>query len=128
MRSVAFHPDGSTLASASKDKTIKLWNVSSGFLIGTIDYAAALRSLCFHPSGLVLATGSYDNKIILWNFTDRSCITTLEGHSNRVRMVCFDPTGTVLVSGSKDKTVWLWTLPKQLHSPRLQNDVQDTSK
>src|SRR5260370_33290781 len=65
--SVAFAPDGKTLATGSADRTVRLWLVSTGRLQqelrGHTDYVSALA---FAPDGRILATGSYDQTARLW--------------------------------------------------------------
>ncbi|WP_414590263.1 WD40 repeat domain-containing protein, partial [Scytonema sp. PCC 10023] len=68
--SVAFSPDGKTVASASEDKTIKLWNISTGQQISTFTgHTDKVFSVAFSPDGKTVASASEDNTIKLWNIS-----------------------------------------------------------
>ena len=106
--SVAFSPDGQTLASASLDKTIKLWNVSTGKLLQTLSgHSDWVRSVAFSPDGQTLASGSQDKTIKLWNVTTGKLLQTLSRHSYGINSVAFSPDSQTLASGSSDKTIKL---------------------
>ncbi|MBD2568630.1 protein kinase domain-containing protein [Anabaena lutea] len=109
VKSVAFSPDGQTLASGSGDNTIKLWNVNTGKLLQTLPgHSSAVSSLAYSPDGQTLASGSYDHTIKLWNVTTGKLLQTLPGHSQSIRSVAFSPDGQTLASGSADETIKLW--------------------
>ena len=112
VRSVAFSPDGSLLASRSHDK-IKLWDVATLTNIATLEGdigpgSGWFFSVAFSPDGLLLASGYTDRTVKLWDVATLTNIATLEGHTDMVTSVAFSPDGSLLASGSTDKTVKLW--------------------
>ncbi len=111
VNSVAFSPDGKTLASASTDNTIKLWNLDTGKEITTLSgHSDRVNSVAFSPNGKTLASASTDKMIKLWNLDTGEEITTLSGHRDSVNSVAFSPNGKTLASASPDKMIKSWNL------------------
>jgi WD40 repeat protein len=111
VNSVAYSPDGQTLASGSVDSTIKLWNVKTGNLLQTLEgHSYSVNSVAYSPDGQTLASGSEDNTIKLWNVKTGKLLQTLEGHSYSVNSVAYSPDGQTLASGSVDSTIKLWNV------------------
>jgi WD40 repeat protein len=120
--SVAFHPTAQLLATSSRDKTVRLWLLSSdnssatcvATLEGRSNYNDWVYSVAFHPTAQLLATGSHDKTARLWllssDNSSATCVATLEGHSGSVNSVAFHPTAQLLATGSGDRTVRLWLL------------------
>ncbi|MDZ8026876.1 MAG: AAA-like domain-containing protein [Nostoc sp. DedQUE11] len=113
VNSIVFSPNGKTLASASRDNTIKLWNLDTGKEITTLKgHSQEVNSVVFSPDGKTLASASADNTIKLWNLDTGKEITTLRGHSQEVNSVVFSPDGKTLASASRDNTIKLWNFDK----------------
>lgn len=107
--SVCFSPKARILASGSDDRTVKLWDLSTGSEMATLRrHAEGVTSVCFSPDGKILASGSWDATIVLWDVDKQEIHTTLFGHSYAVNVVRFSPDGRDLASGSDDGTVRLW--------------------
>jgi WD40 repeat protein len=95
------------LASGSCDKTIKLWDTTTGNCLATlIGHADWVHSLIELRDGR-LASASRDKIIKLWDTTTGSCLNTLTGHTDEVRSLIELKDGH-LASASHDKTIKLW--------------------
>lgn len=110
VNAVAIAADCQTLASASDDKTIRLWDLPTGKERSILrDHSNFVKSVTFHPTQThLLASGSKDRTIKLWNTHTREVLQTLTGHQNQVNTVSFSPDGQILATGSADKMIILW--------------------
>ncbi|MCA2605172.1 WD40 repeat domain-containing protein [Microcystis sp. M26BS1] len=109
--SVSFSRDGRTLASGSRDNTIKLWNIRTGKEIRTLQgHNSRVSSVSFSRDGKTLASGSDDKTIKLWNVETGQEIRTFKGHNGSVFSVSFSPDGKTLATSSGDNTIKLWNV------------------
>ncbi len=107
--SVAYSPDGTTLAGGSSDGTVQLWDAVSGAPKATLTgHTGAVTSVAYSPDGATLATGSRDSTVWLRDAVSGAPKATLTGHTGYVNSVAYSPDGTTLASGSDDSTVRLW--------------------
>jgi WD40 repeat protein len=104
---VAFSRDGKILASASRDKTVKLWR-TDGTLITTLPHEDGVNGVVFSPDGKTIASASSDKTVKLWR-TNGTLITTLQ-HEAPVNGVAFKPDSKAIASAGSDKTVKLWRI------------------
>ncbi|NJM71302.1 MAG: protein kinase [Scytonema sp. RU_4_4] len=101
-----------TLASGSFDTTLKLWNLSTGKEIITIEgNAGSVYSVATSPDGRTVASANGNNTIKLWNLSTGQEIHTLYGHSSSVESVAISPDSKMLASASFDGSIKLWELP-----------------
>ncbi|NEO99822.1 MAG: hypothetical protein F6K58_14315, partial [Symploca sp. SIO2E9] len=114
--SVAFSRDGKTIASASEDNTVKLWNLEGKELITLRGHSDVVISVAFSPDGKTIASASADETVKVWNLQGK-LLHTLTRHRNVVNSVAFSPDGKTIASASRDKTVKVWNLQgKLLHT------------
>jgi WD40 repeat protein len=111
IRSVAWSPDGSKIATASDDGTIwSPWSSSSGsLLLSYTGHSDSVSSVAWSPDGSKIATASWDGTARVWSSSSGSTLLTLTGHRKAVSSVAWSPDGSKIVTGSQDSTARVWS-------------------
>jgi coatomer subunit beta' len=112
---VRFNPrDSNTFASASLDRSIKVWGLTASTahfsLEGNGSHEKGVNCIDYYPGGdkPYLLSGADDRTVKIWDYQTKACIQTLEGHAHNVTSVCFHPRLPLIISSSEDGTVRLW--------------------
>jgi WD40 repeat protein len=133
----SYSPDGKYLATASYDRTVRLWDVSDPSRPKALGkpltgHTSWVSSAVFSPDGRTLASAGDDGEIRLWDVRDprspRSSGAPLTGHDGTIYLVAFSPDGRTLASVGEDRTVRLWDVsdpsrPKALGKPLTGHDA-----
>jgi WD40 repeat protein len=114
VNTVAVSPDGTRIASASYDRTVKIWELDerrAGLRARPEEFSGATPQVCvaFSPDGARLASGDWSGIIKLWDLKTGESFA-LKGHPDRLFAVAFSPDGTRLASSGKDSAVKVWDL------------------
>lgn len=106
---VVYGPDGTWLASASRDGTIKFWDPVSGQQVSSIEaHEGSVRALAVSRDGSYLASAGYDQLLKLWDAESHELIRTIRDHEGPINAVTFSPNGDRIASASDDQTIKLW--------------------
>ncbi|MGD1937528.1 MAG: hypothetical protein ACFCA4_08240 [Cyanophyceae cyanobacterium] len=113
---VAYGPNGRFIATASTDKTVRLWTTAGKLVREITGHTEAVEAVTFSPDGRTLATASDDKTVRLWSLAGEE-LQQFTGHTDWVFSVDFSPDGKTLASGSYDGTVKLWSLAVEEEAP-----------
>lgn len=120
---INFNPkDSNVFASASLDKTIKVWSLTSHVANYTLEgHEGSVNCVDYYPGSdkPYLISGADDDTVKIWDYQNKSCVQTLQGHSSNISSAFFHPELPLIVSASEDGTVKLW----HANTYRLENTL-----
>ena len=118
VNAMAVSPDGTLLATASYDKTARLWEFASGREVARLAHQGPVTAVAFSPHGPYLATASEDATARLWEMPGGREVVHL-AHTGEVRQVTFSPQGAYIATTSADRTARVWEVPSGREVARL---------
>jgi WD40 repeat protein/tRNA A-37 threonylcarbamoyl transferase component Bud32 len=102
-------PNGRFIATASFDRTVRIWQASNGQHLTTCKgHMHRVTSLAWSPDGRHLASTSYDHSAYIWDAATGNAVFTYYGHQQQLNTVAWSPDGQYLATGGEDKTIQIW--------------------
>ncbi len=137
VRSMAVSPDGRRLVSGAWDRTLRVWEVSTGKECALLERAAGELSaeftfpIVFSPDGSYIAapgqSGDRRHLIDLWDIRAGKRLATFEGHRGSVTALAFAPDGRRLISGGADAVGYIWDMPPLIRESAAKLDTSRTA-
>jgi eukaryotic-like serine/threonine-protein kinase len=107
--SVAWSPNGKSIASASDDKLVNICDSTTGTTLRIYHgHTAQVYTVAWSPNGKFIASAGADNTVQIWDATTGTTLLTYTGHSGAVNSVAWSADSTQLASASDDQTVQVW--------------------
>ena len=115
------------LASASADRTVRIWSLTGQLRYTLLGHTNALHSLSVSPNGQQLASTGNDKQIVLWDVTTGQAIHSQQAYRSALHCLAFSPDGQTLACGGADHIVRLWSVDQDAHPPFAAMEATESS-
>ncbi len=137
--SIAYSSDGSMLASVSRDKSAKIWDVKKGKVLSTLvvyepkEKGGKLKdqwfvAISFSPDGSKVVTGSTDKIVRLWDGASGELLKEFSGHENVVSLALFAEKADYFLTASDENLAMLWNLNTESKTIFRHGESQEISE
>jgi WD40 repeat protein len=125
--SLKFSPDSARLCSGSADKTVRLWDVTAGTALGSIDVTSEVNAVAWLANGQQIAAGANDGAVRIWSLPSLALVKELK--TPDVRVTALEPLadGTNLLAGASDGIVRRWNVAEGKALTELKHDAAITA-
>jgi dipeptidyl aminopeptidase/acylaminoacyl peptidase len=123
---IAFSPDGKTVASASYDKLVKIWDVTTGKQLHSLkEHTDAVYAVAFMPDGKRLVSAAGDRTLKVWDIAEGRRLTTINDALDALYTVVVNPSGTQIAAAGADRIVrtWAWRADDAANPATLQTST-----
>ncbi|MBV9232303.1 MAG: serine/threonine protein kinase [Chloroflexi bacterium] len=110
IEAAVWSPDGKRIASASKDRTVQVWDAADGGNVFIYTgHSDIVDAVAWSPDGKRIASASLDKTVRVWDATDGGNVFIYTGHTNKVATAIWSPDGKRIASGGNDRTIQVWS-------------------
>ncbi len=114
INSVAFSPDGQTVATGASDGIVRLWRISDGTLLHALDgHTRPVSGIAFYQDGTLLISGSRDRSVNIWRVSDGALLSRLAERSSEILSLAVSPDDRLLALGGLG-AAWVWEVNTEL--------------
>ncbi len=107
---LALSPNGRLLASASADRSIRLWEVETGGELASLTaHQATVGAIAFSPDGRRLASAAWDGSVVVWDVASWEPLWESNLHGQRVHSISFSADGSAFATGAGGGELFLWS-------------------
>jgi WD40 repeat protein len=108
---IAINPKQQIMVSGSRDKTVRVWTLTSGRCLNTFSgHTEGVTAVALTPDGEFAISASLDKSLRIWNLKNGACVSILQGHTSHITAVVVTPDAQFVISAGRDRTLRLWRI------------------